>query len=169
MDRWSGDYGASLMNHTTGLLCSIGLWLAILSFFIWMQPSVVFAKTTSITEREIIETLTELKQGQKALHQRFDDFNRRIDDVNRRIDDVNRRIDDLHKTMLAIFTILFGFMVWDRYAMVKPIRKKLEDVREELEFNHPDGSKMSRLLKALRERAREDRKLAAVLRSFTLM
>ena len=61
-----------------------------------------------ITDREIIERLTRLQEGQRnleqrmvegfaALGQRIDDTNRRIDDTNRRIDDTNRRIEDTNR------------------------------------------------------------------------
>ncbi len=52
-----------------------------------------------ITDREIVERLTRLEEGQKALNKRFDSVNKRFDDVNRRFDDVNKRIDDLRAEM----------------------------------------------------------------------
>ncbi len=56
-----------------------------------------------ITDREIIEGLSVLKQGNQDINKRIDDVNNRIDDltqsVNKRFDDVNRRIDDLKHTM----------------------------------------------------------------------
>jgi len=63
-----------------------------------------------ISDREIIEGLSELKQGNRDINKRIDDVNKRIDDltqsvnkrfddltqsVNKRFDDVNGRIDDL--------------------------------------------------------------------------
>ena len=64
-----------------------------------------------ITSREMVERLTRLEEGQKALAQQLGEvnanLNKRIDDVNaslsRRIDDVNtsvnKRIDDLRAEM----------------------------------------------------------------------
>ena len=49
-----------------------------------------------ISDREIIESLTILKQGQIALNKRFED-------VNQRFEDVNSRIDGLQNTMLSLF------------------------------------------------------------------
>ncbi len=67
-----------------------------------------------ITDREIIERLTRLEEGQRnleqrmvegfaALGQRIDDTNRRIDDTNRRIDDTNRRIEDNNRSLSQRF------------------------------------------------------------------
>ncbi len=93
-----------------------------------------------ITDREIVERLTRLEEGQKALNKRIDGLdkslnerindldkklNKRIDDldkklngridgVNKRIDDVNRRIDDLRAEMNGRFDTLqwmFGVFI----------------------------------------------------------
>ncbi len=53
-------------------------------------------KADKISDREIIESLVSLKEGQAALIIRIDDTNKRIDDINGRIDDLNGRIDDLN-------------------------------------------------------------------------
>ncbi len=56
-----------------------------------------------ITDREIIEGLSVLKQGNQDINKRIDDGNNRIDDliqsVNKRFDDVNNRIDDLTQSV----------------------------------------------------------------------
>ncbi len=85
-----------------------------------------------ITDREIVERLTRLEEGQKALAKRIDDLDaklnkriddldaklnkriddldaklsKRIDDTNKRIDDTNKRIDDLRTEMNARFDTL---------------------------------------------------------------
>jgi uncharacterized protein YlxW (UPF0749 family) len=45
-------------------------------------------KAPRITDREIVERLTRLEEGQKALNKRIGDLNKRFDDVNRRFDDL---------------------------------------------------------------------------------
>ena len=82
-----------------------------------------------ISDREIVERLTRLEEGQKALNKRIDgleqSLNKRIDDVNKRIDglerslnkridDVNKRIDDLREEVNSRFNILqwmFGVFI----------------------------------------------------------
>ena len=77
-------------------------------------PPQAFAVETAprITDREIIERLTRLEEGQKIVVQRLDDTNRRLDELNKalsqriddtnqslgqRLDDTNRRIDELRQ------------------------------------------------------------------------
>ncbi len=68
-------------------------------------------KAPRITDREIVERLTRLEEGQKALNKRFDDVNRRIDDLRA---EMNGRIDDLRAEMNGRFNTLqwmFGFFI----------------------------------------------------------
>jgi len=175
--------------HSLGIMgiTTMFRWILILSIFVLhLIPSSAFAIKVAprITDREIVEKLTRLEAGQAALNQRIDDVNRRIDDVNRRIDDLDKkfsqRIDDLFTLTLSLSAImatliagLFGYIIWDRRTMMKPIQEKVEqlekDFNRELDLHHEHGSLPARLIKALRELARTDEKLAAVLRSFSLL
>ena len=114
--------------------------LLVALFALCLFPSLVLSVETAprITDREIVEKLTRLEEGQKALSQRIDDTNRRleegfkalsdrieegdkalnlrIDDTNRRIDDTNRRIDELKQDLGQRIdelrqTLLWGFGV----------------------------------------------------------
>ena len=141
-----------------------------------------------ITDREIVEKLTRLEAGQAALNQRISDINNQL---NQRIDDLDKklsqRIDDLTNTVNNLFVLtitlsgimatmiagLFGYIIWDRRTMMKPIQEKVEqlekDFNRELDLHHDHGSLPVRLIKALRELAKTDEKLATVLRSFSLL
>ena len=123
-----------------------------------------------ITDREIVEGLTELKAGQKYLNQRIDDLDKKL----------NQRISDLYDINLTMFAILaalitglFGYIIWDRRTMMKPVQERLErlekDIERDLELRNEHGSIPARLLNVLRELAKTDAKLAAVLRSFSLL
>ena len=118
------------------------------------------------------------------LNQRIDDVNKRIDDLDKkltqRIDDTNQRISDLYDITLTMFAILaalitglFGYIIWDRRTMMKPVQERLErlekDIERDLDLRNEHGSIPARLLNALRELAKTDEKLAAVLRSFSLL
>ncbi len=71
-------------------------------------------KAERITDREIIESLISLKEGQAALNKRLDDgqaaMNKRLEEgmanLNKRIDDTNRRIDDLRLEMISRFSVM---------------------------------------------------------------
>ena len=65
-----------------------------------------------ITDREIVERLTRLEEGQKALNKRFDDLHT---EMNGRFDDVNKRIDDLRAEMNGRFQAMdkrFDILQW---------------------------------------------------------
>ncbi|QEP43448.1 hypothetical protein D5085_10110 [Ectothiorhodospiraceae bacterium BW-2] len=183
-----------------------------------------------LTDREIIESLADLKsdiarvdQRFDAVDQRFDAVNQRFDAVNQRFDAVNQRIDSLEKQtserfdamekqtaerfdamekqtnarfdaidqrfeqmnaqfdklwnlMLVIIAGVFGligFVVWDRKTALKPLEQRLErlemSLQQDFEIQHRQGSKMTRLINALKELAQSDPKLQGVLRSFSLL
>jgi DNA repair exonuclease SbcCD ATPase subunit len=137
-----------------------------------------------ISDREIIEALTELRAGQKALEEkmdlRFEANEVRFDAIDARLEAIDRRIDGLRETMLALFgtmmaliIALFGYIAWDRRTMVKPLQERLDrierDLARDLELQHEQGSRYTRLVKVLREMAKTDPKLAEVLRNFSLL
>ena len=119
------------------------------------SPAMAIEVAPRIEDREIIERLTRLEEGQKYIlqyiDQRFDDVNRRFDDVNNRFDDVNQRItdqqtstdrqfeavhlriSDLASTMqtmflalIALIVALFSYIAWDRRTMFRPLKEKLD-------------------------------------------
>jgi peptidoglycan hydrolase CwlO-like protein len=123
-----------------------------------------------ISDREIIENLSdlrgdikELKAGQKALEQRFDDMN---NSVNRRFDDVNRRFDDLQEStnkrfdtlqwMLGLFITvalsIFGIMgriLWNQQKKLTQIEATLEAQKEEISFLKSLIEKLQSLIEKL--------------------
>ena len=141
-----------------------------------------------ISDREIVERLIRLEEGQKALrsdmNQRFETIDQRFEAVDQRLNelrnDMNSRIIGLQNTMLALFgaiitliVALFGYIVWDRRTMVKPLAERLDrleyDILRDLDFRHKEGSVVSRLVKALTKHARNDPKLTEILRDFSLL
>jgi hypothetical protein len=159
----------------------------------WLASSQVLAVEVAprISDREIIEALTELRAGQKALEEkmdlrfeanevRFDAIDAGFNAIDARFEAMDRRIDGLGETMLALFgammaliVALFGYIAWDRRTMVKPLQERLDkierDLARDLELQHEEGSRLTRLVKVLREMAKTDPKLAEVLRNFSLL
>jgi len=147
--------------------------LIISLIFILKSPVFAYQKTLGLTDKEIVERLIKLEEGQKALQKemniRFTDINKRFDDVNRRFDDINRRLDDINNRInklaniligaMSIFTILIatiiGLIFWDRKTTIDAAVRKVETD--------------SRLIKALQELSKEDAKVAKVLRMFGLL
>lgn len=84
--------------------------LICLIVFFWSSMAQGVSGDITLTDKELIERLTRLEEGQRALGQRFDDLkdsmdkrfddftastNQRFDDMGQRFDDMNKRFDDL--------------------------------------------------------------------------
>ncbi len=97
-----------------------------------------------ISDREIIEKLASLQEGQASTNQRFDDMNKRFDDMNKRIDDmqtsVNKRFDTL-QWMLGLFVtvslVMMGMimkMLWQQERRITATETTLETQKDEIAF-----------------------------------
>ena len=105
-------------------------------------------RSPRITDREIVERLTRLEEGQKTLSKRIDDLdaklNKRIDDLraemNSRFEAVNSRFDTL-QWMLGLFItislVILGFVLRMQWQMGKrqtSMEATLKAHKEELDF-----------------------------------
>jgi hypothetical protein len=115
-----------------------------------MIPSILFAIETAprISDREIVERLTRLEEGQKSLERRIDNLdkglNNRIDDLrsemNNRFEAVDKRFDTL-QWMLGLFItialVILGFvlrMQWQMQKRQTSMETSLETYKDELAF-----------------------------------
>ncbi len=141
-----------------------------------------------ISDREIIESLAEIKAGQKALEdkmdQRFTAMQEQMDQrftamqkqMDHRFAAIDQRFEFLQQLMLVMIAGVFGligFIVWDRYSTLRPMDQRLrrieQDLEHDLELSSPDGSRLIRMMHALRELAKEDKKVELVPRQFSLL
>jgi len=176
--------------------------LLLLTSVLVAMPVAAVDVAPRISDREIIESLAELKAGQKALEekmdlrfnamqeqidqrftaidQRFTAMQEQVDQrfiaVDQRFEAIDRRLDFIQQLMLVTIAGIFGligFIIWDRYSTLRPMDMRLrrleEDLERDLELQSPEGSKLTRLVHALRELAKEDKKVEAILRSFSLL
>jgi hypothetical protein len=97
-------------------------------------------KAERITDREIIERLTRLEEGQKSIEKRFDDLSKQVDS---RFDDLNRRFDDLIKyiqiltgIMVAAFGGIIGWLmvIWKKLIKVEERQRSFETQDDEIKF-----------------------------------
>jgi len=139
------------MKNTTTILVVI---LLLFSTGVWAVE-----RSPRITDREIVERLTRLEEGQKTLSKRIDDLdaklNKRIDDLraemNSKFDTVNKRIDDLRAEMnsrfdtlqwmlglfITISLVILGFVLRMQWQMGKrqtSMEATLKAHKEELDF-----------------------------------
>jgi len=158
--------------------------LLLLTSILVAMPVAAVDVAPRISDREIIESLAELKAGQKALEEkmdlRFAAMQEQIDQrfisvdhrfaamqkqMDQRFEAVDRRLDFIRQLMLVTIAGIFGligFIVWDRYSTLRPMDarlKRLRDLDHDLELQSPEGSKLTRMIHALRELAKEDKKV----------
>ncbi len=177
----------------------------ILYFFIIISigSTRLFAIETAprISDREIIEALTEIKVGQKALKElmkerfeqvdkhfeqvdkrfeqvdkRFEQIDKRFEQVDKRFEQVDKRFEQMLNLVLSLFGSLMiliisilGYSIWDRRTVTKKVSEKVEKIERDLDIKDINGSRLVRLIEALKTLSKEDHKLAAVLRSFNLL
>ena len=124
------------------IIFNILLWMIIIPLF--ATSAIAVQTAPRISDREIIEKLAKLEEGQKSIDKRFDDVNKRFDDVNRRFDDmnnfVNKRFDTLQWMLGLFITIalfLLGIVVrilWNQRKQLAEIETSLETQKDELQF-----------------------------------
>ncbi len=113
---------------------------------------------------------SEMKSGQEALRS---EMKAGQEALAKRLEDSNNTMLVLFGSLITLIVALFGYIAWDRRTMMKPMLEKIErieqDVAHSLHLSNTDGSKLSRLIDAMRELARTDEQLATILRSFSLL
>ena len=129
-----------------------------------------YQKTMPLTDREIIERLTRLEEGQKALEKEQkmfrEEMNKRFEGIDKRFEEIDQRITDLvhtANTMMVVFgglvVAMMGLVFWDRRTLIEKAK--------EVTVRHIETE--SRVIKVLKELSKSDKKLAEVLRSFGLL
>ena len=159
-------------------------WLFALLLILGASAATAVEVAPRISDREIIESLTELKAGQKMLEarmdQRFEAVDQRFESMDKRMESMeasfNQRFNFLENLIMVVIAGIFGligYVVWDRKTVLRPVEERLikleHELHRDLEIQHEDGSRLTRLVKVLREMAKQDEKLAGVLRSFSLL
>ena len=146
--------------------------ILVLFLILWGMPAIVSGIEVAprITDKEIIERLTRLEEGQKSIlremDKRFEAIDRRFETIDKRFEAMDRRFDQLNNLIIgiigafsAIVAVTIGFAIWDRRSMIRPFEDKVEELRK-------TDQKFLEILKTL---AREDKKLAEVLKSFGIL
>ena len=141
-------------------------WLLTLFLILASPAAMAVDIAPRISDREIIEALTELKVGQKVLKETMD----------QRFEAVDQRFNFLENLLMVVIAGIFGligYIVWDRKTALQPVEERLlkleNELHRDLEIQHEEGSRLTRLVKVLREMAKQDEKLASVLRNFSLL
>jgi hypothetical protein len=128
------------------------LILALVGFLGVAFPVLGVEGNLTISDREIIERLTRLEEGQKSLKQRFDDLRMEL----------KGDIQDLRALLYVVLggmIALIGFVIWDRRSALSPVITRTREL---------EGDR-DRTLRALRDYAQGEPKLAEIMRNLGLM
>jgi len=114
--------------------------------------------------------ISELRED---MNKRFEQVDKRFEQVDKRFEQVDKRFEAMIQLMMAIIgafaaivAVSIGFAIWDRRSMIRPFETKVKAIEEDL---LEDKNRLKKLIEALKQLAREDHKLAAVLRNFALL
>ena len=97
--------------------------ILVLFLILWGMPAIVSGIEVAprITDKEIIERLTRLEEGQKSIlremDKRFEAIDRRFEAIDRRFDQLNNLIIGIIGAFSAIVAVTIGFAIWDRRLM----------------------------------------------------
>jgi len=115
---------------------------------------------------QVDKRFTELRED---MNKRFEQVDKRFEQVDKRFEQVDKRFEQMINflwMLVAIFTtltgVVIGFAYWDRRTIIRKARDEAIEVIEK-------EGRLRDLIRALRKLASEEKKVAAVLRSFGLL
>ena len=130
-----------------------------------------------ISDREIVERLTRLEEGQSAFRgevkQLREDINIQFGRIDKQFDRIDKQFDRLVHIMLGIFgafaTLCGGTIwlaLWDRRTMIRPFEDKVKKIEDDIATNR---NKLHTLIDAFRTLSKTDEKVAGILKKFNLL
>ncbi|MEA2060749.1 MAG: hypothetical protein U9P10_09655 [Thermodesulfobacteriota bacterium] len=175
---------------TCAVVCAIIL--------LWTIPVAAYDTAPRISDKKIVERLTRLEEGQKALFReldkrfeamdkRFEAMDKRFESIDKRFEAMDKRFESIDKRFEAIdrrfaeFQALVIGIIASFACIVAVIigfaiwdrRRAVKPVENKIDLLTEDLSthegKLSNLLNALKKKAETDQDLAAVLRSFSIL
>ncbi|HIP42850.1 MAG TPA: hypothetical protein EYG91_02875 [Aquifex aeolicus] len=135
-----------------------------------------FEELRNDTNKRFEELRKDMNKRFELIDKRFEQMDKRFEDFNNRImelrEDMNKRFEQLY-TFLWIITGIFttltasviAFAWWDRRTIIRKTKEEtFEDMERELK-----PEKFKKLLNALREKAKNDKELEAILKKYGLL
>ena len=123
-----------------------------------------------ISDREIVERLTRLEEGQGALRGEIKQLR---EDMNKQFDRIDAQFDRIVNIMLGIFGAFAAmcggtiwFALWDRRTMIRPFEDKVKKIEDDISENR---NKLHTLLEAFKALSKTDEKVANILKKFNLL
>ena len=172
-----GQDGGNMKSNL--LSCMMLVWISLYLFLPVSLWAVEIAPR--ISDREIIEKLAVLEEGQKSLRSEMklgqealrSEMKSGQEALHKRLDDSNNTMLVLFGSLITLIVALFGYIAWDRRTMMKPMIEQVNrlerKVLDDLDLDHSDGSLLRRQLQALREYAGKNPEFAEILRGLALL
>jgi DNA repair exonuclease SbcCD ATPase subunit len=163
------------------------------------SPGQAYETAPPISDREIVERLTRLEEGQKAIiremdqrfesidkrfesiDKRFESIDNRFDSIDNRFQEINARFEQLNNLVIgilasfaALVAAIIGFAIWDRMSFLSRAREQAKEVY--LDLNHAEREELEAtrrdvhsMLQALRTLADKSPDVRTALEKFRLL
>ena len=137
---------------------------------LWNNPVFAIETAPHISDREIVERLTRLEEGQGALRgevkQLREDMNKQFDRIDKQFD----RLVNIVLCIIGVFASMCGgtiwFALWDRRSMTRPFEDKVKKIEDDTTENR---NKLHTLIETFKTLSKTDEKVAAILKKFNLL
>ncbi len=134
------------------------------------NPAFAVEASPHISDREIVERLTRLEDGQVSLRGEVKQLR---EDINKQFERVDTQFDRLVNIVLCIigvFASMCGstiwFALWNRRTMIRPFEDKVKKIEDDISENR---NKLHTLLEAFKTLSKTDEKVANILKKFNLL
>jgi len=128
-------------------------------FVFWgigINSALAIERAPTISDREIIEKLARIEEGQKAILREMD---KRFESIDKRFDQLINIFIGIVASFAGIVAVTIGFAIWDRRTALTPVIRRavaIEDREERLE-------------RALKEYAQKEPVLAEILKGLGML
>ncbi len=128
-----------------GVMLRQFLLAGLLALALFPGPLWAVEVAPALTDREIVERLTRLEEGQSAIRTEMGQLREDMNRQNQHLrDDINAQFDRLYQILLGLlgtFTALvlatIGFALWDRRTMLRPVEGRVSSLEEEMAGDRP--------------------------------
>ena len=119
---------------------------------------------------QVDKRISELRQD---INKRFEQVDKRFEQMDKRFEQINMRFETLQDLMIAIIgafaaivAVAIGFAIWDRHTMIRPFEYKVKEIDSRIS---DEQNKIDRIIEVLRQLAKEDKRIEAILRNLSLL
>jgi len=124
-------------------------------------------------DKRISELRQDINKRFEQIDKRFEQIDKRFEQIDKRFEQINMRFETLQDLMIAIIgafaaivAVAIGFAIWDRRTMIRPFESEVKEIDSRIS---DDQNKIDRVIEVLRQLAKEDKRIEAILRNLSLL